>query len=309
MRISKIFIIRCINGGTCIDGVDSYTCSCPHGITGPNCECLDQADGEYECTAILVTDYYDTKTNLRTTTISNNSTYQQTSITKLFTPRWNSEKRWSVTQPITTTEMTETTERNTPTEEITSSVTTEEIFSELPNPVVTVSNTTVITTAYYTIGESRTESLVMATKKYEPPTTEMETSTSNTIYEQSTETEISEPTTQIYSIFDYDDYDKARTQYETTFDWLNSVRNTESTFTREYWNVTKFFTETTVVPKHKCENTTCLNGGTCEMSDYDPKVSFFKNKFSNATSNIVNNFLFSFFHSAYADLGLSLIHI
>ena len=27
----------CANGGTCTDGVDSYTCQCAAGYTGPNC--------------------------------------------------------------------------------------------------------------------------------------------------------------------------------------------------------------------------------------------------------------------------------
>ena len=27
----------CKNGGTCRDGVNSYTCSCAPGYTGPNC--------------------------------------------------------------------------------------------------------------------------------------------------------------------------------------------------------------------------------------------------------------------------------
>jgi len=55
----------CQNGGTCNDGVDSYTCSCLAGYTGTNCEtealdcsdnpcvngtCVDTGPGAYECT-------------------------------------------------------------------------------------------------------------------------------------------------------------------------------------------------------------------------------------------------------------------
>ena len=28
----------CLNGGTCVDGCSSYSCTCPSGYTGPNCE-------------------------------------------------------------------------------------------------------------------------------------------------------------------------------------------------------------------------------------------------------------------------------
>ena len=28
----------CQNGGTCVDGVNSYTCNCDVGYTGENCE-------------------------------------------------------------------------------------------------------------------------------------------------------------------------------------------------------------------------------------------------------------------------------
>ena len=28
----------CQNGGTCIDGFDSFKCSCPYGFDGPTCQ-------------------------------------------------------------------------------------------------------------------------------------------------------------------------------------------------------------------------------------------------------------------------------
>ena len=28
----------CLNGGTCVDGVDTFTCTCLPGWTGTNCE-------------------------------------------------------------------------------------------------------------------------------------------------------------------------------------------------------------------------------------------------------------------------------
>ena len=28
----------CLNSGTCEDGINSYTCHCADGYTGPNCE-------------------------------------------------------------------------------------------------------------------------------------------------------------------------------------------------------------------------------------------------------------------------------
>lgn len=37
------FLSRCFNGGSCIDGVDSYLCSCPDGFFGTNCECPPEA--------------------------------------------------------------------------------------------------------------------------------------------------------------------------------------------------------------------------------------------------------------------------
>ena len=54
----------CLNGGSCVDGINTYTCSCAAGYTGSNCQhrinpcdsvpCLNGAtcsnvDGTYDC--------------------------------------------------------------------------------------------------------------------------------------------------------------------------------------------------------------------------------------------------------------------
>ncbi|XP_068237860.1 protein eyes shut-like isoform X2 [Palaemon carinicauda] len=37
---------RCMNGGTCIDGVDSFRCSCPATASGELCQCVTTTDGQ-----------------------------------------------------------------------------------------------------------------------------------------------------------------------------------------------------------------------------------------------------------------------
>ncbi|KAJ1524333.1 hypothetical protein ONE63_010839 [Megalurothrips usitatus] len=39
----------CRNGGTCIDGVDEFSCSCPPGLSGFQCECVAQDGGMFNC--------------------------------------------------------------------------------------------------------------------------------------------------------------------------------------------------------------------------------------------------------------------
>lgn len=56
-----------MNGGTCIDGVDNFTCSCPPNLTGALCECFIQDDGEYDCEYIISTplpSYNETRTTI-----------------------------------------------------------------------------------------------------------------------------------------------------------------------------------------------------------------------------------------------------
>lgn len=44
-----------MNGGTCIDGVDNFTCSCPPRLTGSLCECYIQDDDTYDCEYVMST--------------------------------------------------------------------------------------------------------------------------------------------------------------------------------------------------------------------------------------------------------------
>lgn len=48
----KQTIFRCSNGGTCIDGVDNFTCSCPPNLTGVFCECLILPNNNLDCNYI-----------------------------------------------------------------------------------------------------------------------------------------------------------------------------------------------------------------------------------------------------------------
>lgn len=49
LRVNYLNYFSCINGGECIDGIDDFTCSCPPGLTGTYCECLQLSDDELNC--------------------------------------------------------------------------------------------------------------------------------------------------------------------------------------------------------------------------------------------------------------------
>lgn len=69
-----------MNGGTCIDGVDNFTCSCPPKLTGPLCECLILGDGTQDCKYVsptpetdftyVTTHSYENTTDIITTTFT-----------------------------------------------------------------------------------------------------------------------------------------------------------------------------------------------------------------------------------------------
>ena len=39
----------CLNGGTCLDGYGTYKCTCPHGYTGVNCQVGDLSNHIAHC--------------------------------------------------------------------------------------------------------------------------------------------------------------------------------------------------------------------------------------------------------------------
>ncbi|CAG5056620.1 unnamed protein product [Parnassius apollo] len=61
---------RCMNGGTCIDGVDNFTCSCPPNLTGSLCECLILDDNNYDCEYVSPTPLFKTTSPIFLTTLT-----------------------------------------------------------------------------------------------------------------------------------------------------------------------------------------------------------------------------------------------
>lgn len=84
-----------MNGGTCIDGVDNFTCSCPPRLTGPLCECLILDDESYDCEYVSPTPLTSSTQSVLTTLIEEittprvstemSSTYGPTNDTTLLT--------------------------------------------------------------------------------------------------------------------------------------------------------------------------------------------------------------------------------
>jgi protein eyes shut len=90
---------RCMNGGTCIDGVDNFTCSCPPRLTGTLCECLILDDETYDCDYVSPTPLPEVTESLILTTSQDIIT---TDVTTIYTTEYN------YTKPVTTMVVDET---------------------------------------------------------------------------------------------------------------------------------------------------------------------------------------------------------
>lgn len=77
-----------MNGGTCIDGIDSFSCSCPPKLTGMMCECLIIDNNFLDCSYISYTTLTTTALPITTkdvTTVRPHSDFVTSTQTTVFT--------------------------------------------------------------------------------------------------------------------------------------------------------------------------------------------------------------------------------
>lgn len=154
------FISRCLNGGTCIDGVDNFTCSCPLKLTGVLCECLILENNEFDCSYISPTTHkytsaYTTDMILTSQGLANLSTkfFETTKVpnitefystgysTTLIIPETTSSENTAVEISSVTTISSEM----TPTVSAKSTVISTSEFSTTPESIVSTNGTTPVT--------------------------------------------------------------------------------------------------------------------------------------------------------------------
>uniref|UniRef100_T1HCE3 Uncharacterized protein n=1 Tax=Rhodnius prolixus TaxID=13249 RepID=T1HCE3_RHOPR len=153
----------CLNGGNCIDGVDSYTCSCPPRLTGRFCECLVTESGNLNCNYIRPE-----VPNI--TTMETSRYYPSTSISYLTTYTTKEIGDLSTTEAITEVPIDYTT-----IDQISKSTITEGSLStaEITAQTYTTDTTAEITESY--TFQSTTETGRLATSTIRSDSTEIST--------------------------------------------------------------------------------------------------------------------------------------
>ncbi|KAJ4436335.1 hypothetical protein ANN_18966 [Periplaneta americana] len=153
-------VCRCLNGGTCLDGVDNFTCTCPPNLTGQFCECLIIDPEHLNCTYIVPTTMTTTITTLLPPIISEfpssvtakvPSTLSTTSVTEITTKETEityhvpSSQTLSWTSEYTTHSITSTSEITSSSPTFTTALTETTTSSEMlsiPTITGTVTSTT-----------------------------------------------------------------------------------------------------------------------------------------------------------------------
>ncbi|XP_060517827.1 protein eyes shut [Cylas formicarius] len=135
---------RCLNGGTCIDGTDNFTCSCPPNLTGVFCECLILANNHLDCDYVAPSTTINpcqptvsTKPTIQTIPTIYSSVFTTPSTSTFFTSTGT-----TIEVPNATSTFAETTMIGTTTELLIKSTTTQETTTWAKIPVTTESETT-----------------------------------------------------------------------------------------------------------------------------------------------------------------------
>lgn len=286
-KVSRFFSFpRCHNGGTCIDGIDEYSCTCPPQITGMTCECLMLDNEELDCNftsdfttfVASTTEMYQTTLPFSTTrrytveeyssTVSadvdeetektdSNSIYDTNDMT-------TSTMLSTTTVDLTTANVSQTTETN-----IDSTTTTTSTITS------TIDSTSDVSQMLTTFGSTKTTEYEITESSVASETTSISSTTTEFSYKSTTDYNSMLTDTTLSNSF-FTDYPTVKTTTDATI----MVDNNEVTTVGDHQSPTTTETTTeylipttlgtdknvsTVEPKTlpACLNKLCQNGGTC----------------------------------------------
>lgn len=152
-----------MNGGTCIDGVDNFTCSCPPMLTGPLCECLILEDGNFDCQYVSSTSRPESTQSVFFTTFSTEFAF-----TEMITTTYSGYND-TIPRTITTAIENEALMTTSPSGESTSTESTETTTDQTPferfSTIIDNKDTTLTTTVTSTLKEEETETALSITRE------------------------------------------------------------------------------------------------------------------------------------------------
>lgn len=270
-----------MNGGTCIDGVDNFTCSCPPQLTGALCDCLVTDDGTYDCEyiaptpwpthSVITTILFENSTSdVMTSTFIGNDTIARSSVTDTGeTTIGTITKIESTTESVITEGNTEVT-----TEVATATVVTEDLITVTidadNSQKETTTESSAITTPFVTEIDTTTETTTVnedvkpGTKTTEESITAIDTTVNEVIVEV-TSTPSGDSTDKMFT--------DVPTEHPTDLVTPPTYSTTEG---MEITTGTETVTHGYTTVQSECTDSICNNHGTCVNSPLGIRVSSFK---------------------------------
>ncbi|RZC32093.1 eyes shut [Asbolus verrucosus] len=271
---------KCLNGGTCVDGIDNSTCSCPPNLTGVRCECLILDENELDCTYTSPEPISPIPT-LSHSTVAITSTEMEVPNTTVTLEPYSTSVTWmfstdfvpSVTysRTITTTEFMETIPMTSTTEKM-----TEMTHSVTETSAETVETSTATTESTRKTEETQGTTTTITTTEYPLTSTTVEYNVTGTTLSTviPTETSFYPTVTTILSTISSTATTKEAEMNISSFPEETTVFSSSITtfFTKEpdvttgridlYTDLSTEITEGTSA-SFDCTVTNCQNGGTC----------------------------------------------